>query len=167
MAQYPGASGATAPAKSNISPIALHQSESHYVFGKLASGATQLPIQDGNVAGEATGVLPYASVAVNLQMSNVNAQPMVCIEVAFVLATTGLPSAPGAFEVDIQEADTDADAAYFTPTNANYTINTVNATSQRVRVDLSPTGGKFMRLSVKTLTNAATVNILGKITRLA
>ncbi len=84
--------------------------------------------------------------------------PMVTVELHF-------SGAPGVFELDIQEADTDADAFYILPSAAAYTVSAVNATTQNARADLSPTGGKFLRVFMKTLTNA--VNCWVKITRLA
>ena len=157
MPAYPGVSGATVPVASNASPIALQKGEYAYVFGVLASGATQLPINDTNVASE-TQVAPVASIAVNLQGQFGDPPPMVTVELHF-------DAAPGAFEVDIQEADTDADAFYILPGATAYTINVVVAATNNARVDLSPTGGKFMRLLLKTLTNA--VKVRAKITRLA
>lgn len=158
MPAYPGVPAAIVPVASNVSPIALQKGESCYVFGKLAAGATQLPVTDVNVAAE-TILAGVASIAVNLQAgSEGQPPPMVCIEIHF-------SAAPGAFEIDVQEADTDADAFYILMSNTTYTINTVNAVTQNVRIDLSPTGGKFMRLFMKTLTNA--VNVWAKITRLA
>ena len=158
MPPYPGAVGATVPIRSNASPIALQKGESCYVFGVLAAGATQLPVNEGNVATE-EGVVGTASIAVNLQAgSEGQPPPMACVELHF-------DGAPGAFEVDIQEADTDADAFYITPTNATYQITAVNAVTQNARADLSPTGGKFMRAFVKSLTND--VDYWLKFTRLA
>lgn len=156
MPNYPGTANATTPAASNLSPIALQKGESVYVFGMLAAGATQLPVQESNVAGEQPAP-PQASIAVTLQPSETNASPMVTVEGRF-------SGAPGAFNVQIQEADTDADAFYITPANAAYTVTAVN--SQNVfRVDLSPTGGKFMRVLLSSRTNAVTFTC--KLTRLA
>jgi hypothetical protein len=158
MSLYPGTPNAIVPVASNVSPIALQKGESAYVFGKLKAGATQLPINEGNVAVEAI-IAGQSSIAVNLQPGFEGMPPpMVCVELHF-------DGAPGAFELDIQEADTDADAFYITPTNATYQITAVNAVTQNARADLSPTGGKFMRVFMKSLTNA--VNCWVKITRLA
>lgn len=157
MPNYPGAPGATAPVASNASPIVLQKGESAYVFGALAATATQLPINDNNVASE-TIAAGTASIAVNLQPEDANLTPMVTVEVHF-------DAAPGAFELDIQEADTDADAFYITPAAAVYAVAAVNAVTQNARVDLSPTGGKFMRVLLKTLTNAVKIRV--KLTRLA
>lgn len=155
---YPGIAGATVPAASNVSPIGLQKGESCYVWGTLAAGATQLPINEGNVAVEEVAQ-NTASIAVNLQAgSETMPPPMVTIEIHF-------DSTPGVAEIDIQEADTDADAFYITPTNAAYTVVPSTTSPFNTRVDLSPTGGKFMRLYMKTLPNDA--DVWAKITRLA
>lgn len=157
MPAYPGSAGSFVPVNSNLSPIALQKGESVYVFGKLAAGATQLPITDATLALE-TILAGVPSLAVNLQSQAGDPPPAVCVEIRF-------SAAPGTFEIDIQEADTDADGFYITPSAAAYTVSAVNATTQAARVDLSPTGGKFLRVFIKTLTNA--VNVSVKITRLA
>ena len=157
MPLYPGIAGATVSAPSNISPVYLDKGSSHYVFGKLSTTATQLPVIDSNVTAEAI-VAGQASMAVTLAPgAQGDAAPSVAVEVRF-------SAAPGTFELDIQEADTDADAFYITPTNTTYQISAVNATTFIARADLSPTGGKFMRVFMKTLTNV--VNTTCKITRL-
>jgi hypothetical protein len=158
MPLYPGALGATAPVTSNISPIALQKGESCYVWGTLAAGATQLPVNDTNVAVEEVAA-GTASIAVNLQAGFEGMPPpMVCIEVHF-------DSTPGVAEIDVQEADTDADAFYITPVAAAYTLVPTTVSPFNNRIDLSPTGGKFMRLFMKTLPNDA--DVWAKITRLA
>lgn len=158
MPLYPGIAGATAPVASNASPISLQKGESVYVFGKLATTATQLPVSDVNVAAEAI-LAGQSSIAVQIAQGTMgDPPPMICAEVHF-------SAAPGAFEVDIQEADTDADAFYINPSNTTYQITAVNAATQNARADFSPTGGKFMRVQLKTLTNV--VNCWVKLTRLA
>lgn len=157
MPNYPGTANSFVPTASNLSPIALQKGESVYVFGILAAGATQLPVNDLNVTGESPAP-PQASIAVNLQAGDeAQPPPMVCIEGRF-------SGAPGAFNVQIQEADTDADGYYVTPSNTAYTVTAVGA-NQNFRVDLSPTGGKFMRILLSSRTNA--VAFTCKVTRLA
>jgi hypothetical protein len=158
MPSYPGAPGAVVPVASNLSPIALQKGESCYVFGVLSATATQLPVNEGNVAVEEVPA-GTASIAVNLQAgSESQPPPMLCIEIHF-------DSDPGVAEIDVQEADTDADAFYITMSNANYTIVPTRTGNINTRVDLNPTGGKFLRLFVKTLPNDA--DMWAKITRLA
>src|SRR6185437_15014243 len=159
MPAYPGSAGSFVPAASNASPIALQKGESCYVLGVLAVGATQLPVSDNNVAFEAAPAgATKASIAVDLQSQAGDTPPMVCVEVH----TNGAPGAGESFA--IQEADTDADGFYVTPANATYTIAAFN-TNNVARADLSPTGGKFMRV-VRTK-GANAVGCTVKITRLA
>jgi hypothetical protein len=157
MPNYPGAAGSKTQVNSNLSPILLQKGESVYVFGVLAAGATQLPVNETNVAGE-TPAIGTASIAVCLSPSEANSPPMVCVEGVF-------SGAPGTFEVDIQEADTDADAFYILPSAAAYKVTAVVAASNAFRVDLSPTGGKFMRTLL--VSRANNVSFICKITRLA
>lgn len=157
MSNYPGAANATTPAAADLAGvIGLEKGDTQYLFGVLAASATQLPVQDLNVAGE-TPAAPQASIAVCLEPSETNASPMVTVEGVF-------SGAPGAFSVQIQEADTLADGCFITPTNAAYTVTTVN-TNQVFRIDLSPTGGKFMRALIASRTNAVSLKL--KVTRLA
>jgi hypothetical protein len=93
------------------------------------------------------------------------AVPSIAIEVMFT-------AAPGVFSLAIQEADSDADAAYITPTVAEnpagvagYTIAAVDAVNQNARVDLSPTGGRFIRPRLVSRANA--VGLVVKATALA
>lgn len=159
MPPYPGAAGSFVPAASNASPIALQKGESVYVFGVLAATATQLPVNDGNVAFEAAPAgASQASIAVTFPVMESSPAPMVCVEVH----TNGVPGAGESFA--IQEADTDADAFYITPGAGAYTIN-VFTVNNAARADLSPTGGKFMRV-VRTK-GANAVGSTVKITRLA
>ena len=157
MPAYPGAIGSFVPANSNLSPISLEKAQSVYVFGTPSSAATQLPPTDGQIAQE-TLIAPQASIAVTLASQMGDPPPMVTVEVRF-------SAAPGAFSFQSQEADTDADGFYVTPTAAAYTITAVNAITFVARVDLSPTGGKFMRAYLSSLANGVKTSC--KITRLA
>lgn len=156
MPAYPGVTGSFTQVNSNASPIQLSKGDQVYVWGKLAATATQLPVNDSNYAQE-TVVAPAASIAVDIQPFHGDPAPSVSVEIRF-------SAAPGAFSLQVQEADTDADGFYITPTNAAYTITAVNGTTFVARVDLSPTGGRFLRLYLASLTNA--VNISAKISRL-
>lgn len=155
MPNYPGA--ANSNTLSPTTPTPLGRGESVYLFGVLAAGATQLPVNPTNVVGE-NPAAPQASIAINVgDYQEQGPAPGVSFEGFFD------GGAPGAFEVDIQEADTDCDNAYITPTNAAYTITAVTA-NNRFRVDLVPTGGRFMRALLKTRTNNVTLQL--KATRL-
>ena len=159
MPNYPGAPSATAPVTSNASPIALQKGESVYLFGVLSSTATQLPVNDNNVATEAAPAgATQASIAIDIQSQAGDPPPAISIEVRYA-------AAPGAGEsIAIQEADTDADAFYITPTNAAYTINSFSS-QNTARTDLSPTGGKFLRVVRTKGANAVACTV--KATRLA
>jgi len=160
MPNYQGASGSTTlptdmPGIVNTAPP-LGRGESIYFFGVLAPGATQLPPNPTNVVGE-TPAVPQASISVNIgDYADIGPAPGVSIEGQF-------SGAPGAFSLQIQEADTDADVFFITPTNATYTITTVSANNV-FRADLIPTGGRFLRALLASRTNA--VSLILKVTRL-
>jgi len=63
--------------------------------------------------------------------------------------------APGAFEVDVQVSATDADANYQTCSNCN--ITTVDATNQTFHLDAVLVNARFMRLLMRTRTNAVSI----------
>lgn len=67
--------------------------------------------------------------------------------------------APGAFEIDVQESNTDADVNYQVVGGGQITAVTANNT---FRADLQ-LSGKFVRLNILSRTNA--VGLLAKITR--
>lgn len=67
-------------------------------------------------------------------------------------------AAPGAFEVDIQVADTDNDADYVTVAQLSSVTTGLTA-----RYDMTTLWPKFVRVFVTTLTNA--VNITALVTR--
>lgn len=100
---------------------------------------------------------PQASIEVFIPQSTVGGTaPGVSFEALF-------SGAPGAFSLQLQEADTDADGFFITPTQAAYTVTTVNS-NQVARSDLSPTGGKFLRVLLASRTNA--VNLTVKLSRI-
>lgn len=158
MPAYPGAALATVPLAQAVT--ALYPGQSIYLFGvPTVTTAPVPPLDDTNVAFE-TVTAGESSISVSLATGLPgNPPPMVCVEISF-------SAAPGAFELDIQEADTDADAFYILMTaNSAYKVTSVNATTFIARADLSPTGGKFMRVTIPTLTNAVKCKV--KLTRLA
>ena len=159
MPSYPGTAGVFVPAPSNLSPIQLQKGESVYVFGQLAAGATQLPVQDLNVTFEAApGGASVASIAVNCQVQGGDPQPEIAVE----MHTNGVPGAGESFA--IQEAETDADGFYVTPTNPANTVSAFNANNV-ARTDLAPIGGKFIRVLRTKGANAVGATV--KITRVA
>jgi hypothetical protein len=64
-------------------------------------------------------------------------------------------SDPGSFEVDVQVADEDIDSHYQTVANGN--ITTVDATNQTFHFDGATIRAKFVRLLMRTLSNAVAV----------
>lgn len=96
-----------------------------------------------------------ASVAVNVAGVYENVVPSISVEIFF-------SATPGAFEVDVQDADTDTAVAYQSITNA--ALTTVNAVGFYARYELAPFKGRFVRLLMKTQP-ANAVNITARITR--
>lgn len=124
-------------------------------------GSTNLPLQAiypnglGATVWNAERPLTNAvSSAVCVARMLDNSVPGLSLEISF-------SALPGAFEIDIQEADTDVDAAYIAIPNA--IINAVNA-GNYARFDLSPFQGKFVRAFMKTQ-SANAVNVTAKFTR--
>lgn len=111
-----------------------------------------LPTVLWSAEAPATGT---TSLAVALFLDpNIGNAAKLSVEVSF-------SAAPGAFEIDIQDADTDVDAAYIAIPNA--IINAVNA-GNFARFELSPFVGRFVRLLMKTQP-ANAVNTTAKVTR--
>lgn len=63
--------------------------------------------------------------------------------------------APGAFEVDVQVASTDADASYQTCSNCN--ITTVDATNNTFHLDAALVKTRYVRLLMRSRTNSVTI----------
>lgn len=70
--------------------------------------------------------------------------------------------APGAFEIDVQVSDVDVDSQYQTSLNGNLTV--VDATNQTFHYDGNNVLATFVRLLMRSRTNA--VNITADIRRL-
>lgn len=69
--------------------------------------------------------------------------------------------APGAFEIDVQVSDVDVDAQYQTVANGN--ITTVDATNQTFHFDGTNIRAQFVRLLMRSRTNA--VNVTADVTK--
>ena len=160
MALYPGTPGSFTWVQNNKQGHYLNKGSYEYIFGSHATVFTQEPVNDTNVTFETTGVVSGAvisSTSINIQ-SGQGAGPAPSISVELHYNGT-----PGTGEsVVIQEADTDADGFYITPSNAAYTI--ASATAIVSRSDISPTGGRFIRLQRTVGANA--VGMTAKISRL-
>ena len=160
MPNYPGVANATVPAypsPANL-PRGLMQGDSIFLFGLQSAADKSIPISDMNVAGESPAP-PQASIAAQMSpVAGMNGpQPAYSIEIQF-------SGAPGAFNIQVQEADTDADAKYITPSNAAYTVTVVTANNV-ARADLTTGAGKFVRVLLSARTNA--VSLIAKLTRVA
>jgi len=130
MSTYPTGNGNQWP------PIALWPGDTKLLFNAEALTAPQASDR------VALGMGPYDNVPASLS-----------VELIF-------SADPGAFEADLQDADTDADANYVDVPGGQLTG--VNA-SFVGRIELVPIKGRFVRLNLKTLTNA--VNCTARIVR--
>jgi len=171
MPPYPGTAGSQqqgAGIQPSQVPTCVDPGDSIYLWGTVP--AANAGGSDAGVKGEQPAV-GTASIAAYIAGANAMASPpAISIEVSFFATGTLNPSAPGSFEIDIQEADTDADAFYAVPTVAEnpdgttaYKITSVSATTQKARVDLSPQGGKFIRALLVSRGNA--VDMVVKLTQ--
>ena len=97
---------------------------------------------------------PQASAQAALASAFDNTAPSISVEISF-------SGDPGAFEIDIQDADTDADKFYQT-IPAGGVISAVSA-NFTARTELVPIKGRFVRLKLVTRTNA--VALTAKISR--
>lgn len=127
-----------------------------------APGTTGVPLQGlypggvpAQVYNNETVVVSTSSLAVNLAGLLENPAASVSCEITF-------NQAPGAFEFDIQESDTDADGSYIAITNA--ILNAANAGNVS-RFDLSPIRAKFIRLFCKTAPANGGTKVTAKFTR--
>lgn len=132
MPNYPGTVGSqvspTVPP-----PVAIYPGDSQTVF------SAEQP------------VIPQASDRVHLALGPwENYPPSVSIEGFF-------SGAPGAFEIDIQDADTDADAFYQTVPSAG--VISAVSTNNTFRAELVPIKGKFVRAYLKTRTNGVNLTL--------
>lgn len=150
MPNYTGAAGSTVLAPTP--PPDLVVGDSVFLFGTIGTG-TQLPPVDATVAAE-TPAVGQASISAAVAPDSGQVSVAYSVEIKWT-------ANPGAATVLVQEADTDADAFYITPSNTTYTISTF-ATVGTVfvaRADFSPTGGKFVRVKVSANPNAAALTV--------
>jgi hypothetical protein len=141
----------------------LNRGQSIFLHGVPAT--TPPIIGDNNILGEEV-VAGVPSISFCFATGEAaQSPPMLTYEIMSVVPPGLTPAAPGAFELDIQEADTDCDSAYILPAAAAYKVTAVNAATQRARVDLSPTGGKFGRVLLVSFAND--VDWIVKVSRLA
>lgn len=106
------------------------------------------PGQSGLSFDAETPTAPQAGKAFCIAALGPGSQPKsVNLEIAF-------SADPGAFQVDLQEADTDVDAAYVTISGASLTA--VNS-GFYARVDKIPASARFYRASLVSRTNSVTL----------
>ena len=101
-------------------------------------------------------VVPITSIAAALADVDAHANTNLSIELFF----TG---APGAFEVDLQEADSYADPAFTFVSGSSNKITAVIAATNVGRIDLTGIIAKFIRLNIASLTN--NVGIVARVSR--
>ena len=156
---YPGAVGAIVPVNSPLSPLAMGPGDWVFVIGKKSATATQSPATDATVTYE-TPVAPYASIAITSGRKEAGYAPSLSVQILF-------NANPGAFNVQLQEADTDADGCYITPSNSAFTMTTSTQIQASgiyvVRADLVPLGGRFQRLFIPTNGNPNAVGMIAKL----
>ena len=167
MPSYPGVVGGTvpgvaAPGFAYNPPFSLGVGAFAYVFGVLPANPTRL-LDDSNVVGE-TIIAGESSLVISLPSAAAfGSAPSIDVELSF-------SATPGVFELDIMEANTEADAFYALPSGAGASskITAVTANSSATKFfafsSLSPTGGSLIRIFAKTWPNT-TVLVTCKITR--
>jgi hypothetical protein len=108
------------------------------------------------------GTVNSASIAVQLERIRSLAYPWgVSFEIYFTDSTGVTPANPGNFEVDVQTADVDENTHYCT-ISALTSVSSLNSYFVG-RIELPQFWAKYVRVYLKTLTNA--VNITALVTR--
>jgi hypothetical protein len=142
--------------------------EGHYVIQTVPTTTTftyndpQKPNDNGD-GGSAISVAAEQPVLPQAGLQAAITNPRGSTTPPSVTAEIFFTANAAAFTVLFQEADTDVDGNYITPAAAAYTVT--GTTALVARVDLSPTGGRFLRPKLTVRTNA--VGIVVKITSLA
>ncbi|HEY6339323.1 MAG TPA: hypothetical protein VIW68_12590 [Candidatus Sulfotelmatobacter sp.] len=99
--------------------------------------------------------VPIASVPAAVQIGNALPLESISIELEF----SGIP---GAFELDIQEADTNADAFFQQiqlPAGAGGAKITVVSAANTARFDFNPLAAKFVRVVLQSLANNVGIRV--------
>jgi hypothetical protein len=111
----------------------------------------------GNVTSIQAEVLtaPIASIAVSLANTDEGNNDNVAMEIFF-------DGAPGAFEIDAQEADTETVNAYQIASGGAAKLTVISANNTG-RIDMTNVVARFMRAYITTLTNA--VGIIVRLSR--
>jgi hypothetical protein len=117
------------------------------------------PGDSANVFNAEAPLANQSSIALNLPVKDADQPPYISVELLF-------SAAPGVFEFDIQEADTDTDDAYITvPAVGQITTAQAGAVKSVARVDLVPLKAKFVRLKCVTPITNGGVTVIAKVSR--
>jgi hypothetical protein len=109
-----------------------------------------------SIAAEAPAA-PQASIAIALADTDAHINDNLAIEIFFT-------AAPGAFEVDLQEADTYNDAAFTFVSGGSNKITAVIAATNVGRLDIDGVIARFVRLNLVSRANAG-VGIVARLSR--
>lgn len=142
----PPAVAGIAPANARLTPApqGLSRGGFTWLFGLVSVPQVPAAFELGLSAQ-----VPIASQRASVQIGNALPLESISIEVEF-------NGAPGAFEIDIQDADTDADAFYQNiqlPGAAGIVKITAVSAQNVARFELNPFTGKFIRVVLKSLAN--------------
>jgi|SRR5215472_12290494 len=97
-----------------------------------------------------------ASMAVQLERISRSSYPWGLSVQIYFTDVNGKPSDPGAFEVDVQSSDIDQDSMFCTISQINSGLNA----SFAGRLELVSFWAKYIRVFVKTLTNAVYTSVM-------
>jgi hypothetical protein len=145
---YYATGGSNSQTPNTVLPTVLQPGDEKYVFGTVGAnplpGISQNP-NDSNVVAEAA-VAGGASIAVQLgPRPGGGATPGLSV---YVTSSTN----PGSSEIDIQEADVDADGAYSLVTSTSKITTWTQVGALWVAtIDISSVVGRFVRAYIKTL----------------
>jgi hypothetical protein len=115
------------------------------------------PGESVNVLNAESPAAGQSSIAVFLAPKDVDQPGSVSIELLF-------SGAPGAFEFDVQVADTDTDDAYITvPAVGQITTAQAGTVKSVARLELSPVVARFIRLKCVTPITTGGVTVIAKI----
>lgn len=153
MPFYPGVALAT-NVNSTPPPYCLSPGDSFYLLGTPTN--TRRSIGPDNVTGE-TPIAGQASDRVAIAHLHPSIVPNVGVELIF-------SANPGAFNLQLQEADSDADGLFITPSPAAFTITSATLVGALyvARVDVGTFGSRFIRMLCSLNPNA--VAIIARIT---
>lgn len=104
-------------------------------------------------------LLPAGTSSIAMQLERIKSAYFYPIGVSFQIWFTdvnGAATTPGTFQIDIQDSDIDLDAQYCVISSLTGGLNAAFVG----RVELPNFWAKFVRVNIKTLTNAVYINVL-------